>query len=115
MITESRLSEKVKLLCKIKGIAQKDLAEKMGILPESLNRAIKGNPHLSTLYNIANALEVDVTELFETPKKTNVKGYLEIEGVITPIHNLEDLVQITERLVSTFKEGTCLGEFKKAF
>jgi len=98
---ETRISEKIKLLCKIKGISQKELAEKMGILPESLNRAINGNPQLSTLYNIAKALEVDITELFETPRKTNIKGYLEIEGVITPVNNLDELIQITNSLIST--------------
>ena len=40
------------------------LAEKMGIKKESLSRAINGNPTLETLERIANALEVDVPELF---------------------------------------------------
>lgn len=58
------LSAKIKELCKSKGIQQKDLAQKMGIAPESLSRAINGNPQLSTIENLAEALDVDVSELF---------------------------------------------------
>lgn len=60
------LSTKVKELCKSKGIQQKDLAQKMGIAPESLSRAINGNPQLSTLENLAKALGVEMSVLFET-------------------------------------------------
>lgn len=35
----------------------------MDIKPESLSRALNGNPQLSTLENIASALEVGVAEL----------------------------------------------------
>lgn len=35
----------------------------MGIKPESLSRALGGNPQLSTLENIAKALEVNVADL----------------------------------------------------
>ncbi len=57
------LSQRIKELCSERGIQLKDLAERMNIKPESLSRAINGNPHLSTLENIANALNVEVAEL----------------------------------------------------
>lgn len=44
----------------------KDVAERMNIKPESLSRAINGNPHLSTLENIAQALNVEVAELLNS-------------------------------------------------
>ena len=46
---EYNLSSKVKELCRQRGIQLKDLAQKMGIAPESLSRAINGNPQLSTI------------------------------------------------------------------
>lgn len=61
---EKSLAERVKALCADKGIALKDLAERMGIKPESLSRALYGNPRLSTLNRVAEALEVAVTDLF---------------------------------------------------
>ena len=60
------ISHKVKELCKNKGITIKELAEKMDIAPESLSRAINGNPQLSTIRKIAEALGVSVTDLFDS-------------------------------------------------
>ncbi|MBD5317698.1 MAG: helix-turn-helix transcriptional regulator [Bacteroides sp.] len=54
---------RVKELCSERGLTLKELAERMGIKPESLSRALNGNPHLSTLQNIANTLGVGVAEL----------------------------------------------------
>ena len=59
------ISHKVKELCRNKGITIKELAEKMDIAPESLSRAINGNPQLSTIRKIAEALGVSVTDLFD--------------------------------------------------
>lgn len=59
------ISHRVKELCREKGITIKQLAEKMNIVPESLSRAINGNPHLSTIRKIAEALGVSVADLFD--------------------------------------------------
>ena len=59
------ISHKVKELCRDKGITIKELAEKMDIAPESLSRAINGNPQLSTIRKIAEALGVSVTDIFD--------------------------------------------------
>lgn len=60
---DKTLSSRVKELCSERSMTLKELAEQMGIKPESLSRALNGNPHLSTLTNIANALNVGVAEL----------------------------------------------------
>lgn len=60
---DKTLSFRVKELCTEQGITLKELSEKMGIKPESLSRALNGNPQLSTLENIAKTLEVEVAEL----------------------------------------------------
>ena len=59
------ISHKVKELCRDRGITIKELAEKMDIAPESLSRAINGNPQLSTIRKIAEALGVSVTDMFD--------------------------------------------------
>ena len=56
----SSLLNNVRDLCKNKGLKMKDIAMKVGMAPESLSRAIHGNPTLSTLYSLADALEVPV-------------------------------------------------------
>ena len=63
------ISHKVKELCAERGMTIKQLAEKMKIAPESLSRAINGNPQLSTIRKIAEALDVSVTDLFEIKYK----------------------------------------------
>jgi len=64
----------IKELCKEKGITQKDLAGKLGVTDISLNKTLRGEyPQLQTLEKIAEALEVDVVDLFERPQKTTIK------------------------------------------
>ena len=60
---------RVKEICKINGMTLKQLADKMGVPPESLSRAIsdKGNPTHSTMLQIAAALDVPITDLFDRP------------------------------------------------
>lgn len=60
-----RISE----ICKEKGLTQQALAKKLGITYQSLHSAITGNPKLETLQNIADALEVDIAELFAADGK----------------------------------------------
>jgi transcriptional regulator with XRE-family HTH domain len=66
---------RVKEICREKGITLKQLAERMGVPPESLSRAIsdKGNPTLSTMRNIAEALGVPIVNLLEAPASGNLK------------------------------------------
>ena len=61
---ENNLSQSVRLLCRKQGITMRQLAEKMKIAPESLSRAINGNPQLSTIQCIAKNLNVEVADLF---------------------------------------------------
>ena len=60
---------RIKEIMKEKGQTQKDLAQRMGVAEISLSRSINGNPNLETLQKIADALEVDISELF-APKET---------------------------------------------
>ena len=60
---------RIKEVCKQKGVTITQLAEeKLKIKQESLSRAINGNPTKDTLEKIAAALNVPITELFETPE-----------------------------------------------
>ena len=92
---------RVKEIAKQKGLQLKDVAEKMNITRESLTRAISGNPQLSTLQNIAQALDVEVTELFPAPNPNNVMGYLEYNGEIIKINNNKELFELAEKIRAT--------------
>lgn len=55
---------RVKEICKEKGILFKDLAEKLGVTDVGLRKQVQGNPTIGTLEKIAEALNVEFTELF---------------------------------------------------
>ena len=53
----------LKDICRAKGLKLTDVANRMGVDPSNLLSSIKGNPKLSTLQDIANALQISVSEL----------------------------------------------------
>lgn len=91
---EINLSQRVKEICREKGITMKELAEKMKIAPESLSRAINGNPQLSTIGNIADALDVPLEYLFGSRPQLEAPTYLVYNGIVYTIENKEHVLQI---------------------
>ena len=59
---------RIKEICREKGIMLKDLAGMIGITEVGLSKSLNGNPNINRLEEIATALGVIVTELFEKPK-----------------------------------------------
>lgn len=57
----------VKQVRESKGISQKDLADRIGMIPHQLSRYENGHelPNLTNLCRIAKALDVEITELVE--------------------------------------------------
>ncbi len=99
--TKSNKMLRVKSICKKQGITLKELAERMNVSPEAVTRILSstGNPTLSTLGNVAKALEVEVYELFDHfSSETNVNGYLEINNKIYRIHNVKELQEVYHSL-----------------
>lgn len=88
---------RIKEIANAKGLQLKDVAKKMGIAQETITRAIKRNPTIKTLESIAEALEVDITELFPLPEQS-IKGYLEVNGVVHKIDSKSQLLDIISKL-----------------
>ncbi len=64
--TELRIKE----LCREKGITQAQLADKLGIQPVSFSQAVSRNKfNMDRLSEIADALGVEIHELFDKPKE----------------------------------------------
>ncbi len=57
---------KIKEIAREKGYTMQQLADKLGIVRDTLTRQTRGNPTIGTLQKIADVLEVDITELFDT-------------------------------------------------
>ncbi len=58
------LKLRVKELCKQQGILFKELAQKVGITEVGLRQALGGNPTVGTLQKVADALGVEIADLF---------------------------------------------------
>lgn len=58
----------IKEAIKEKGYTVTSLAEKLGMKQVSLSRIINGNPTVETLDKIAKAIDVDIRDLFISPK-----------------------------------------------
>ncbi len=56
---------RIKEICEEKGIMQRELAERINITEVGLSKSLNGNPTLQRLVEIAEALDVQLLELFE--------------------------------------------------
>lgn len=60
-------------LLKKRGLNQKEFAELVGVTPMAVSRWLNCDVRLSTLFKIANALGVHITELFPPPESEGRK------------------------------------------
>lgn len=88
---EKVIAENIKRICKEQGKQLKDLAFDMGIDPPSLNRAMYGNPQLSTLEKAASALGISCKSLFESISEDEMEGYIKISGKIHQFNSRKEL------------------------
>jgi len=90
---------RIKELLKLRGMTLTELSVRMNIHRVNLSSSINGNPTLERLMEIAEILEVNVSELFTTKLEINeVNGFLEFEGEIYKIIKLSDLENLVEKI-----------------
>ena len=56
---------RIQEICKEKGITMQILAKRMNITYQALYASVSGNPTIGKLKEIADALEVTITDLFD--------------------------------------------------
>lgn len=84
-------SARIKELCKERGILLKDLAARLNITAIGLSQSINQEyPQLQTLERIANALDVEVSELF-APKEDFI-AFVRINGETQTFTRMYDLL-----------------------
>ena len=81
----------MKELCSQRGIQLKDLAKAMGIAPESLSRAINGNPQLSTITCIADNLGISISELFAVKEQIPLNAIIVCKNKTYTAQSLSEL------------------------
>ena len=92
---------RVKEILKERGIKMKDLADLIQVAPETMTRALKGNPQFSTLKSIADVLGVSVRELFKgedaKPPENQVHGCVYIDNQPYIFNNREELDKLINK------------------
>jgi transcriptional regulator with XRE-family HTH domain len=73
------IEKNLKDICRVKGLTVTDVANRMGADPSNLLSSIKGNPKLSTLQDIADALQISISELL-TRRPEKALGIAIIDG-----------------------------------
>ena len=73
------IESNLKAICRQKGLSLTDVANRMGVSPSNLLSSVKGNPTVSKIQDIANALQVSVSELL-TMRPESSQGLVIIGG-----------------------------------
>lgn len=94
---EKIFAENIKRLCKERGKQLKDLAADMNVDPPSLNRAMYGNPQLSTIEKAASALGVSCKSLLESINGESMEGYIKIGAKIYQFNSRKELESIINK------------------
>lgn len=87
---------RIKEIIKEKGMTVNSLAEKMGINRVGLSNHINGNPSVEVLEKIANALEVDITDLFAPSSSGGIIGVIRIGNTNYTINSVSDLSRLLD-------------------
>lgn len=101
---ENNISKAVRLQCRKQGITMRQLAEKMQIAPESLSRAINGNPQLSTIQAIAKNLNIEVATLFDSRlEQTDLTAIVVFRGKTLVTDNINSLLDYVTNIKKTLQ------------
>ena len=89
----------------MQGITMKELANRMRVTPESLSRAINGNPQLSTLENIARNLNVRIEELFtQNLAISDLSAFILFRGETMVTNEIKLLTKFVEKINKILEE-----------
>lgn len=75
------IEQNLREICKRKGLKLSDIAERMGVGQSNLITSLKGNPTISKLEDVAEALQVSVSELL-TMHRDSAVGFVAISGQV---------------------------------
>ena len=88
---------RIKDICREQGIMLKDLAKQLGVTEVGLSKSRNGNPTIGRLEEIANALGVPVTELFDK-SSDEVVGAVRIGKDTHVINSKDDIKKLADKL-----------------
>lgn len=101
--TKLYMKYRINEICRDRGMFLKDLADKMGRTPESLSRSLNNGTTTKMLQEIADALDVEVFELFDGYSPTsNIEdstiGIIRHNGKPYEINSISDIEKLLEEI-----------------
>ena len=90
-------SLRIKELCKEKHITMTELAERMGVSLVALSQSVNGNPTMSRLQEVADALGVDILDLFDR-QTNNIYGCLYVNNKPVLVNGKEDIEKVLKEI-----------------
>lgn len=87
------LSERIKEIIKQKSITSIEVAKRIGISRETFSRMINGNPTVSSLQTIADAVGCEIGDFFGKSDSIIVK----IKGELHTFYSLEEFKKFANR------------------
>ena len=85
---------RIKEIAKKKGMTMGHIAKRLGISPVNLSNSLNGNPTLNRLQEVANILEVPISDLFVNDTISKIHGFIEIDGTIHKVDSITSLKRI---------------------
>lgn len=85
---------RIKEICKEKHMTLAEVAAKIGINPITLTQSLNGNPTLNRLQEVADILEVDISELFVPVVKDTVYGCLYVDGRPFVVNSKDEILTL---------------------
>ena len=91
---------RIKELCKERGITQAQLAERLGVLPVSFSQSMsRANYNIERLSEIADALGVEVPDLFKRENDTkDIIGFVKVGDTVHEVKSAEDVKNLANNL-----------------
>lgn len=90
---------RIKEAIKEQGFTVQSVAEKIGKSKQSLHGIIeKGNPTINTLSDIANAIDVPISKLYEEIPEENLVALIQHKGDFYKASTIEELEKIVEKI-----------------
>lgn len=84
-------NHRIKEIIKEKGTTIDAIAKKIGVQPSAISQSISGNPTMERLQQIADALGVHITELFES--KGDFVAFVHHEGETRHFNSPDSLAE----------------------
>lgn len=110
-----KIGDNIRTWRELKGLKQVDLAKQIDISPEALSNIENGvsKPNIERMEDIADALEIEVTQLLINPQQLfhfrNNSGKNEADNAKQPAQFDDDLLQ---RVVSVMEKITAIYSYK---